>query len=93
MKPEQKEQMLQTAYQYMNEAKERYDVYAMMHDRLTTLDAHFHGNTQQCSIVESEKNRITILRRDAFTIWQKAMFDYEYVKSIPVTEQSPAESV
>lgn len=93
MTTEQKGLMLQTAYQYMNEAKERYDVYAMMHDRLTTLEAHFHGNTRQCSIVEGEKNRITILRRDAFTIWKKAQFDYDYVKSIPVTEQSPAESV
>lgn len=93
MTPEQKNSMLNTAFKYMNEAKERYDVYAMMHDRLTTLDAHFHGNTHQCSIVESEKNRITMLRRDAFTAWQKAQFDYEYIKSIPVTEQSPAKSV
>lgn len=90
MTAEEKDIMLQKVYKYMNEAKERYDVYAMMHDRLMTLDAHFHGNTQQCSIVECEKNRIVILRRDAFTAWQKAQFDYEYIKSLPVTEPSQA---
>lgn len=90
MTAEQKEPMIQMAYKYMNETKETYDVYSMMHDRLMTLDAHFHGNTAQTELVRSERERISMLRRAAFTAWQKAQFDYEYIKSLPVMEPSQA---
>lgn len=90
MTQSQKNEMMQgMLYDALDEAQDRYDAISLIYEHVKRLTVHFYGNPTKQSIAQAEQNRLENLRNDAERKLQRAKFDLEYIRQLPVEPDSP----